>query len=167
MSYVLAVAATHRVTTAAGTCQARQLAGRLPRRAWQRCSAGEGAKGHSYYDWAWIAIDPGQPGHRWLLIRGSRRSGELAFYRCYATSPSPGDRVPLTRNEIATLFGTLVIEPAQGTAHRLQWSAWRRRHQHLAGLPLPAAGPAAMKAASWLGGRSGSGCRRCRRARRW
>jgi SRSO17 transposase len=37
--YVLAVAASHRVTTAAGTCQARQLAARLPRRAWQRYSA--------------------------------------------------------------------------------------------------------------------------------
>jgi len=46
IGYVLAVAATHRVTTAAGPCQARQLAARLPRRAWQRYSAGEGAKGH-------------------------------------------------------------------------------------------------------------------------
>ena len=50
--YVLAVAATHQVTTGAGTCQARQIAARLPRRAWQRYSAGEGAKGHRYYDWA-------------------------------------------------------------------------------------------------------------------
>jgi SRSO17 transposase len=46
IGYVLAVAATHRVTTPAGTCQARQIAARLPRRAWQRYSAGEGAKGH-------------------------------------------------------------------------------------------------------------------------
>ena len=89
IGYVLAVAASHRVTTAAGTCQARQLAARLPRRAWQRYSAGEGAKGHRYYDWAWLAIDPGRPGHRWLLIRRNRRTGELAFYRCYSPRPVP------------------------------------------------------------------------------
>ena len=62
IGYVLGVAVSHRVATAAGSCQARQLAARLPRRAWQRYSAGEGAKGHRYYDWAWLAIGPGQPG---------------------------------------------------------------------------------------------------------
>jgi SRSO17 transposase len=61
--YVLAVAASHQVVTAAGPCQARKIAACLPRRAWQRYSAGEGAKGHRYYDWAWVAIDPGRPGH--------------------------------------------------------------------------------------------------------
>jgi SRSO17 transposase len=80
--YVLAVAASHQVVTAAGPCQARKIAACLPRRAWQRYSAGEGAKGHRYYDWAWVAIDPGQPGHRWLLIRRNRRTREPAFYRC-------------------------------------------------------------------------------------
>jgi SRSO17 transposase len=84
IGYVLAVAASHRVATAAGRCPARQLAARLPRRAWQRYSAGQGAKGHRYYDWAWTATDPGLHGHRYLLIRRSRRTGELAFYRCYS-----------------------------------------------------------------------------------
>jgi SRSO17 transposase len=88
--YVLAVGASHQVSTAAGPCQARTIAARLPRQAWQRYSAGAGAKGHRYYDWAWAAIDPGQLGHRHLLIRRNRRTRELAFYRCY--SPR---RVPL------------------------------------------------------------------------
>ena len=92
IGYVLAVAATHRVTTGAGTCQARQIAARLPRRAWQRYSAGEGAKGHRYYDWAWVAIDPGRPGHRWLLIRRNRRTRELAFYRLLLTPPRAAAR---------------------------------------------------------------------------
>jgi hypothetical protein len=48
--------------------------------------AGEGAKGHRYYDWAWVAIDPGKPGCRWLLIRRTR---ELAFYRCYSPRQVP------------------------------------------------------------------------------
>ena len=46
--------------------------------------------------------------------------------------PPPPGQIPLTRNEIAALFGALVIEPARGARHRLRWSAWRRRHQHRA-----------------------------------
>ena len=89
MSYVLAVASRHRVTTGAGTCPAGQIARGLPRRAWQRYSAGPGAKGHRWYDWAWASIDAGLPGCRWLLIRRSRRTGELAFYRCCSPRPVP------------------------------------------------------------------------------
>jgi SRSO17 transposase len=93
VGYVLAVACDHRVTTATGTYRADELTTRLPKRAWQRLSAGKGAKGHRFYDWAWIGLACGEDepaGHRWLLIRRNRRTGELAFYRCYA----PG-RVPL------------------------------------------------------------------------
>ena len=195
VGYVLAVAASHQVSTAVGPRQVRTIAARLPRRAWQRYSAGEGAKGHRYYDWAWLAIEPSRPGHRWLLIRRNRHTRELAFYRCYsprhvplpalvkiagirwtteenfqagkgltgldehqvrrwdswyrwttlamlalafltitaatenARRPPPAGQIPLTRNEIATLFSTLIIEPATGRRHRLRWSAWRRRQQ--------------------------------------
>jgi len=198
IGYVLAVAVTHRVITAAGTFAARQIATRLPRRAWQRYSAGEGAKGHRYYDWAWASIDPQRPGHRWLLIRRNQRTGELAFYRCYsprhvplpalvkvagirwateenfqaakgltglddhqvrrwsswyrwttlamlalafltvaaalehARGPDPAQLIPLTRNEIAALFGALVIDPVKDARHRRRWPAWRRRRQHRA-----------------------------------
>jgi SRSO17 transposase len=83
VGYVLAVAATHRVATGAGPCPAGAVAARLPRPAWQQHSAGAGAKGHRYYDWAQVAIDAGRPGHRWLLVRRNRRTRELAFYRCY------------------------------------------------------------------------------------
>ncbi len=88
---VLAVACDHRVPAGADrTVRADELAARLPQRAWQRLSAGDGAKGRRYYDWAWVTIsDPG-PGCRWLLIRRNRRSRELAFYRCYCPH-----RVPL------------------------------------------------------------------------
>jgi SRSO17 transposase len=87
--YVLAVARSHRVNAGPGACRADALAARLPRSAWQRYSAGRGAKGHRYYDWAWISIDPRRRGHRWLLIRRSLRTGELAFYRCYAPRHVP------------------------------------------------------------------------------
>lgn len=88
-SYVLAVARSYRVNTGAGACRADALATRLPRSAWQRRSAGPGAKGHRFYDWAWASIEPGRPGCHWLLIRRNRRTGELAFYRCYAPRPVP------------------------------------------------------------------------------
>jgi SRSO17 transposase len=199
ISYVLAVSRDHRVPAGAGhTIRADKLAGRLPGRAWQRLSAGKGAKGHRYYDWAWITISDSAPGCRWLLIRRNRRTRELAFYRCYAPqpvplaalvkvaglrwtieenfqagkglagldehqvrrwtswyrwatlamlasafltiaaaaeharAPAPAGHIPLTRNEIASLFTSLIIRPAHDTWHRMRWSAWRRRHQHRA-----------------------------------
>jgi hypothetical protein len=46
--------------------------------------------------------------------------------------PPPAGQTPLTRNEIAALFSTVIIKPVTGTGHRLRWSAWRRRHQHRA-----------------------------------
>jgi SRSO17 transposase len=89
VGYVLAVARTTQVKTGASSCHTGKLAARLPRTAWQRYSAGQGAKGHRYYDWALISIEPGRPGHRWLVIRRHRRTAELAFYRCYAPRPVP------------------------------------------------------------------------------
>jgi SRSO17 transposase len=85
LGYVLAVACNHRVPTAAGAYQASELAAVLPKRAWQRHSAGAGAKGHRYYDWAFLDVHtPDASGHHWLLIRRNRQTKELAFYRCYS-----------------------------------------------------------------------------------
>jgi SRSO17 transposase len=89
LGYVLAAACSHQVTVAAGAFRADALAAKLPRRAWQRLSAGAGAKGHRWYDWAWITIEPGRPGCRHLLVRRSRSSGELACYRCYGHRTVP------------------------------------------------------------------------------
>jgi SRSO17 transposase len=88
--YVLAVSCDHRVPAGAGhVIRADKIAARLPRRAWQRLPAGAGAKGYRYHDWAWISISDARPGHRWLLIRRTPRTGELAFYRCYAPRWAP------------------------------------------------------------------------------
>lgn len=89
--YVLAVSSTHRVTTHAGRIPAKALATRIPKRARQRLSAGTGAKGERLYDWAQADIHgpTGRPGHWWLLVRRNRRSGELAFYRCFSSHPVP------------------------------------------------------------------------------
>ena len=93
LGYVLAVAKSHPVTTPAGTCPAIALARRLPARAWQRISAGPGAKGPRWYDWALIEVtDPAVTegsGPHWLLIRRRISDGEYAFYRAHAPHPVP------------------------------------------------------------------------------
>ena len=129
MGYVLAVAKDHHALTGAGALRADALASRLPPRAWQRLSAGPGAKGHRWYDWAWIAIDPGRPGCHWLLIRRHRRTRELAYYRCYSPRHAP----------LATLVKTAGIrwtteenfQASKGLAgldeHQVRtWTAWHR-----------------------------------------
>src|SRR5215218_11434595 len=67
--------------------RADELAASLPRKAWQRLSAGNGSKGPRIYDWAWISIEPEHAdaqGQRWLLIRRNNATGELAYYRCWS-----------------------------------------------------------------------------------
>ncbi len=89
LGYVLAVAKSHRVNVGGmhGTARGDAIAAALPKRAWNRYSAGEGAKGRRDYDWAWVAVVPPADeatGSHWLLIRRRITDGELAFYRCYA-----------------------------------------------------------------------------------
>jgi SRSO17 transposase len=127
--YVLAVACRHQFTTGLRASRADELGRRLPKSAWQRYSAGAGAKGHRYYDWAWMATDPGRPGHHWLLIRRNRRTRELAFYRCYAPRHVPlatlvkvaGLRWPIEEN----------FQASKGLAgldeHQVRtWTSWHR-----------------------------------------
>jgi SRSO17 transposase len=92
IGYVLAVACDHRVQAAGDSYRADDLLRRVPARAWQQVSAGQGAKGHRYYDWAFIALDgnpsPGsQAAQRWLLVRRNPKTGELAFYHCWTPRP--------------------------------------------------------------------------------
>jgi SRSO17 transposase len=99
LGFVLAVARDHRIATAVGIRRAIDLAVCLPAAAWQRMSAGDGAKGPRLYDWAYIeTIDPALPeggqGANWLLIRRPLRTSpgtktDYAFYRARAPGPVP------------------------------------------------------------------------------
>ena len=133
LGYVLAVACSHRVPTGLDAQRADQIAAGLPKRAWQRISAGQGAKGHRYYDWAFVtlplAVDE-HDGHHWLLIRRNRSTGELAFYRCW--SPQP---VPL--HHLVAVAGRRwgIEESFQATKTGLgldqyQHHCWRAWHRH-------------------------------------
>jgi SRSO17 transposase len=96
VGYVLAIGCDRRVPTAAGPIRADVLTAGLPKRAWQRLSAGPGAKGQRYYDWALVtlddpaqAADPADTQRWWLLVRRHRHTAELAFYRCYSPEVVP------------------------------------------------------------------------------
>jgi predicted RNase H-like HicB family nuclease len=89
VGYVLAVACSAEVTTGAGKFRADALAAKVPRRAWQKLSAGAGAKGHRFYDWAVIDLAEPRPGSHRLLVRRNRTTGELAYYRCFSPAPAP------------------------------------------------------------------------------
>jgi FOG: Transposase len=142
VGYVLAIGCDRRVPTAAGLIRADDLTAGLPRRAWQRLSAGAGAKGQRYYDWALIShpdptspadpadpADPVDPQCWWLLVRRHRDTGELAFYRCYSPQPVPLRelvRVAGCRWTVEESF-----QAGKGLAgldeHQVRrWTSWRR-----------------------------------------
>jgi SRSO17 transposase len=93
IGYVLAVACDHPVVAGGKAWRADALRKRVPARAWQCVSAGRGAKGHRFYDWAFIRLDDDRPGdghgQRWLMVRRNPTSGELAYYRCWMPHPVP------------------------------------------------------------------------------
>jgi SRSO17 transposase len=95
IGYVLVVACDDHVPFGGATQRADSLLTQVPARAWQQLSCGKGAKGHRLYDWAFVRLDDldpapgGQAGKHWLMIRRNRKTGELAYYRCYTPRPTP------------------------------------------------------------------------------
>ena len=104
----------------------------LPRRAWQRLSAG-GAKGERFYDWALIThpgpADPADGQCWWLLVRRHRSTGELAFYRCYSPHPVPLRELVRVAGRRWTVEES--FQASKGLAgldeHQVRrWTSWRR-----------------------------------------
>jgi SRSO17 transposase len=134
LGYVLAVAKDHRISTGIGTRRADEVTGRVPKRGWQRLSAGAGAKGERWYDWTLIdtvdaAADPESTGCHWLLVRRNRRSGELAFYRAYSPTPVPLAalvRVAGTRWRIEESFQSSKELAALDQHQVRRWDSWHR-----------------------------------------
>jgi len=133
LGYVLAVARSHPLTTPAGTFPAIGLARRLPARAWHRVSAGPGAKGPRWYDWALTEVtDPAvteSSGQHWLLIRRRISDGEYAFYRACAPRPVPLARlvqVAGSRWKVEDGFAA-GKELAALDEHQVRsWASWHR-----------------------------------------
>ena len=87
MAHVLAIKCSELLAVGDGPAKlsAAQLAAAVPAEGWVGTSAGHGAKGRRLYDWTRIQLTPPTASgwQRWLLLRRSRRDGELALYACY------------------------------------------------------------------------------------
>jgi SRSO17 transposase len=93
MPYVLAVKYTEPLLSPSGPpTPAARLAERVPPACWLRISAGQGAKGRRWSAWSRLALaTAGAPDGwgRWLLVRRSLTTGELAYYVCAGPAGTP------------------------------------------------------------------------------
>lgn len=145
LNYVMAVSCDHPIVVAGARTRADRAFAALEETAWQRYSCGGGAKGHRFYDWAWIALDDTE----WMLARRSPSDpNDLAFYRCWATRPVALPelvRVAGARWSIEECFQATKNEVGLDHYQVRKHTAWYRHitlamvaHAHLAFL---AAGP--------------------------
>lgn len=136
VGYVLAIGCDRRIPGHAGPVRADLVAAGLPNRAWQQLSAGPGAKGERFYDWALIThpdpagrADPTDTQCWWLLVRRHRVTGELAFYRCYSPNPVPLRELVRVAGRRWTVEES--FQAGKGLAgldeHQVRrWTSWRR-----------------------------------------
>lgn len=134
LGYVVAVASSHQVRTGIGARRAVDLAVRahLP---WHRLSAGAGARGHRWYDWALIDLDPADRDHdqhggrHALLVRRNTATGELAFYRTWTPEPVPLATLVTVAGRRWTIEES--FQSGKGLTgldeHQVRrWTSWRR-----------------------------------------
>jgi SRSO17 transposase len=133
MAHVLAIKSSEVLAVGDGPAKlsAAQLAAAVPTEAWVGASAGQGAKGRRLYDWTRIQLaGPAAPGMaRWLLVRRSRRDGELAFYACFgpaSTSLVGLVRVAGTRWAIEDGFQQAKNEVGLDHYEVRKWPGWYR-----------------------------------------
>ncbi|MGH7747112.1 MAG: IS701 family transposase [Candidatus Dormibacteria bacterium] len=112
----------------------------LPKRTWQRLSAGDGAKGPRLYDWACLPYSGAAPGFQCALLvrRSIAKPQELAFYLTHAPEDTSLDelvRTAGTRWSIESLFEQAKGEVGLGHYEVRSWVGWHR-HVTLAMLAL-------------------------------
>jgi SRSO17 transposase len=135
--YVLAVTSTQRF----GHKPARDWLEDVPSSNWQRLSAGDGAKGPRFYDWAYLPnpVDAAAGWQKGLLIRRKiKKPTEFTFYLTFAPVATPLAvlvRVAGLRWTIETCFETAKNEVGLDEYEVRSWTGWHR-HITLAMLAL-------------------------------
>ena len=133
LGYVLAIASTARVQVdVVHRASAASVAASLPDSAFEERSAGAKAHGQRYHQWAWVALEPrpATVGGCWsLLIRRTARTGELAYYRCYAPEPTTLSRLVAVAGRRWAIEESFQV--AKGLVgldeHQVRgWTPWRR-----------------------------------------
>lgn len=125
--YVLAVTSGQRLGLRPVTAWIKTL----PKRAWQRLSAGDGAKGPRLYDWACVPYRGGAPGFQCALLvrRSIATPTELTFYLTHApegTTLAELVRVAGTRWAIESLFEQAKGEVGLDHYEVRSWVGWHR-----------------------------------------
>lgn len=95
IAYVVAVGVDFQITTRLGAIRADEMFRKIKRhtrRAWNRRSCGQGAKGPRVYDWAMIAT--ASPNHALLIRRSTTKPDDVAYF--YAFAPT-GQALTLPR----------------------------------------------------------------------
>jgi SRSO17 transposase len=132
--HVLAVKRTEPLwsTTTWTQVPAAALADAVPASAWERLSAGDGAKGPRLYDWARVPIRPlREPGwDYWLLVRRSLTDPtDRAYYVCFCPADTPLAelvRVAGTRWTIEEGFESAKGEVGLDHYEVRRWPGWYR-----------------------------------------
>ena len=125
--YVLAVTSKHHL----GQRPVTSWIKRLPRKAWQRLSAGDGAKGPRLYDWVYIPHSGAAPGFQCgLLVRRSiTKPTDLTFYLTHApkdTSLARLVQIAGLRWPIESLFEQSKGEVGLDQYEVRSWVGWHR-----------------------------------------
>lgn len=119
-------------TTGPGQERADYLTAQVPAEAWERLSAGNGAKGPRVYDWVRVRLFrlhwPGW--EHWLLVRRSISDpSERAYYVVFAPAGTPLDtlvRVAGTRWSIEESLETAKGEVGLDQYEVRKWDGWYR-----------------------------------------
>ena len=119
-----------------GQPRADRIAEHIPAQAWQRLSAGAGAKGPRWYDWARVPLarlqlsDEERQWEHWLLVRRSRSDPtDLAYYVVFAprgTTLQTLVRVAGQRWRIEQSFALAKGEVGLDQYEVRRWDGWYR-----------------------------------------
>ena len=131
--YVLAVGCARRFQPVdhPGPVAVRTLAAEIDSDRWVRISAGQGAKGERFYDWARVPLaTPSRDGFaRWLLVRRGLDDDELRYSACFGppeTALAGLARVAGTRWAIECGFQQAKGEVGLDHYEVRRWPGWYR-----------------------------------------
>ena len=131
VAHVLGVSGNHYIWMGFQQQPVAVVAQRVPRKAWQRLSAGEGSKGPRWFDWAALRLPCAERGwQRWLLLRRKiDKPTELAYYRVFAPARASLQevvKVAGTRWAVEECFETAKGEVGLDQYEVRSWAGWYR-----------------------------------------
>src|SRR5215813_8998617 len=131
VAHVLGVSSNHSIWMGFQQQPVAAVVQQVPRKAWQRLSAGDGSKGPRWFDWAALRLPcPERGWQRWLLLRRKvDKPTELAYYRVFAPARAPLAevvKVAGTRWAVEECFATAKGEVGLDQYEVRSWAGWYR-----------------------------------------